>query len=544
MTELAEQLVPDLLNVIVPAGARVVVMSDLHFGQNADQSSEIVAADLARLVDSLDGPGVVVLGGDVFELLIENHNDPGRALRSHPRLASALRHFAAGEGRRVIVLLGTHDWPLAWHAPAVRTLQQQIGAELALVVDLVIATGCGVSKVRVEHGHQFDPANAFDDPRNPGESPLAHHVVRELLPLLRKPGAEWLAGLNLLVDPAESAAFVASRTIYRRLARRALTLLVPFLVSALLALVWVISGASSHSPWRTASLVALAFGGWAIAAVALVTLWWRWALQRPMGAFRAIDPTRGAGRTNDAPRRMARRLVGEGYVGYITGHTHQPELVDLGDGFYANTGGGGSVVERRRGRLGFPPAFAVSRRLSWVEIEAGARCTSGCCSLVNRCRRPRSSSGSAPLPVEVGGPQPASRRQLGPTAGPWPEGEQPQRHPAPERPPHRRRLPWRAWRGLGSIVFLSAITPPFPDRLHDIPGGRPGWPYPRPPRRWSPCRGWRSSSWRAACGVVSATPGRWRCSAAVRVTTVLHLAKGLDVGESLGRAGHRRLPAG
>jgi hypothetical protein len=29
----------------------------------------------------------------------------------------------------------------------------------------------------------------------------------------------------------------------------------------------------------------------AIAAVALVTLWWRWALQRPMGVLRAIDPT-------------------------------------------------------------------------------------------------------------------------------------------------------------------------------------------------------------------------------------------------------------
>ena len=416
MTELAEQLVPDLLNVIVPAGARVVVMSDLHFGQNADQSSEIVAADLARLVDSLDGPGVVVLGGDVFELLIENHNDPGRALRSHPRLASALRHFAAGEERRVIVLLGTHDWPLAWHAPAVRTLQQEIGAELALVVDLVIATGCGVSKVRVEHGHQFDPANAFDDPRNPGESPLAHHVVRELLPLLRKAGrrmarrpqparrSRGVGGLRRLphdlpatgpVDRSSSCPVPGERRARPRLGHLRCRLPQPV----------------AHGLARRPG-----FGAWAIAAGRC----WRRSggggpCSGPWAPFGPSTPTRGAGRNNDAPRRMARRLVGEGYVGYITGHTHQPELVDLGDGFYANTGGGGSVVERRRGRFGFPPAFAISRRLSWVEIEAGA----GLHARLLFARQPLPTTTIlerlCTAPVEVGGPQPS-------IVGNWPDG--------------------------------------------------------------------------------------------------------------------------
>src|SRR3954465_9517736 len=102
MTEPAEQLVPDLLNVVVPAGARVVVMSDLHFGQNADQSSEIVAADLARLVDSLDGPGGGGLGGEAFGLPRGAWCSAATSSSCSPR-ATTIRDGRCGR---------THGWPL------------------------------------------------------------------------------------------------------------------------------------------------------------------------------------------------------------------------------------------------------------------------------------------------------------------------------------------------------------------------------------------------------------------------------------------------
>ena len=294
----------------------------------------------------------------------------------------------------------------------------------------------------------------------------------------------------------------------------------------MLALVWVISGAGSHSPWRTASLVALALGAWAIAAVALVTLWWRWALQRPMGALRAIDPTRGAGRNNDAPRRMARRLVGEGYVGYITGHTHQPELVDLGDGFYANTGGGGSVVERRRGRFGFPPAFAISRRLSWVEIEAGA----GLHVRLLFARQPLPTTTIlerlCTAPVEVGGPQPAIVGNW-PDGHSWPEGEQ--RNVTRRR--NVRRIGAISLAAAGLLDLVSAITPPFPDRLSDILQVVP-LAVPQTAAALVAMSG--VALLFLARGVRRGQRHAWAVALLVLfVTTLLHLAKGLDISESL-----------
>ena len=56
--------------------------------------------------------------------------------------------------------------------------------DVALACDLAVETGGGVQLVRVMHGHQFDPYNAFDDPRSPVDTLLGHHVVRQVLPKL------------------------------------------------------------------------------------------------------------------------------------------------------------------------------------------------------------------------------------------------------------------------------------------------------------------------------------------------------------------------
>ena len=47
---------------------------------------------------------------------------------------------------------------------------------------------------------------------------------------------------------------------------------------------------------------------------------------------------------------MAARLVTQGYAGMISGHTHEPELSVVGNGFYANTGSGTASVVSRRAR--------------------------------------------------------------------------------------------------------------------------------------------------------------------------------------------------
>ncbi len=85
----------------------------------------------------------------------------------------------------------------------------------------------------------------------------------------------------------------------------------------------------------------------------------------------SISERGDAASANVAGRTEAARLVAEGYAGLITGHTHEPELSQVGTGFYANTGCGTEVVRSRKARFGLPRPFLAVRRLSLVELKAG-----------------------------------------------------------------------------------------------------------------------------------------------------------------------------
>ena len=64
-------------------------------------------------------------------------------------------------------------------------------------------------------------------------------------------------------------------------------------------------------------------------------------------------------------------MVADGYCGFITGHTHHPELAATGNGFYANSGSCTSVVEGIGGRFGLPPAYVRNQQICWLEICGG-----------------------------------------------------------------------------------------------------------------------------------------------------------------------------
>jgi hypothetical protein len=76
---------------------------------------------------------------------------------------------------------------------------------------------------------------------------------------------------------------------------------------------------------------------------------------------------RGYGQ-NHAARQRACDLVADGYHGFISGHTHHPELAASGAGFYANSGSCTSVVEGIGGKFGLPPAYVRAQQICWVEI--------------------------------------------------------------------------------------------------------------------------------------------------------------------------------
>jgi hypothetical protein len=81
---------------------------------------------------------------------------------------------------------------------------------------------------------------------------------------------------------------------------------------------------------------------------------------------------RGYGQ-NHAARQRAADLVGEGYQGYLSGHTHHPELSPCRAGFYGNSGSCTTVVEGTATRLTMPSAYLRAQQISWLELTDSPR---------------------------------------------------------------------------------------------------------------------------------------------------------------------------
>ncbi|MCI4066357.1 phosphatidylglycerol lysyltransferase domain-containing protein [Micromonospora sp. R77] len=359
--------VPDCLVVEVPSGGSALVVSDMHLGQQMSSASARLERNLGDRLERWSGPGVLVLNGDVVELWGEPGGTVAGALDAHPRLTAALRAFAGEPGRRLVVVVGNHDAALAWDSAAARTLREQLGATCTLSVDLVFGTTSGTRTIRCEHGHAFDPANALRDPRNPLDSPLGQHIVQEVLPELHR--TPLLADASALADPNEVGRFLASRLVYRQLAPRAGWLLAPLAV-AVLGRIPVIAAASLRSRvvadaprWLVALGVGLVLDVLALAIIGVLVA---------RGVYAALAGSRfgprGA-RLNAVARTAAASWVERGWAGLITGHTHQPELTRLVDGFYANSGCAARVVVARRSWWLLPPVFQAVLRCGWVEVD-------------------------------------------------------------------------------------------------------------------------------------------------------------------------------
>ena len=88
-----------------------MVVSDLLLTPDATPSSLAVTGELARALDTWDGPGILIIAGNLFDLT--GVDDPiataGRAIDAHPALARALIRFLGVDDRRVLRQRGTHE---------------------------------------------------------------------------------------------------------------------------------------------------------------------------------------------------------------------------------------------------------------------------------------------------------------------------------------------------------------------------------------------------------------------------------------------------
>jgi UDP-2,3-diacylglucosamine pyrophosphatase LpxH len=356
--------VADLLDVPVTPDGRVIAISDLHLPPERTTVSGRSCEVLARQLEAEGAPLTVVLAGDIVEMLANPGRPAAEVLEAHDDLCAALATVIR-RGGQVVYTVGNHDGDIAWDLKAATAVREATGATLCLAADLVLPGG---AKIRVEHGHQVDPYNCFHDPRNPLDTPLGHHIVREVMPKLERIGRDWLVGAHEMADPADFPSFIASRLVYRKLVRHLWwVILAPIVLFALI--LPQVGRVGDRYPdagrWLHDGEV---LGYAALVDIAIIALVIGIVARR---AWVSLSGLALAGRgysQNSAARERADALIADGYAGYLSGHTHHPELHAHGDGFYGNTGSCTSVVEAIETVYGMPPVYLRTQQLSWLEI--------------------------------------------------------------------------------------------------------------------------------------------------------------------------------
>jgi UDP-2,3-diacylglucosamine pyrophosphatase LpxH len=362
--------VADLLDVDIPAGTTVLIASDLHLPPQRTDVSGRSCQTLVQRLEASDEPLIVVLAGDVVELLGFSESTATEILRAHEDLCAALLAVTA-RGGQVIYTIGTHDGDLAWDLKAAEAVREMMGARLCLAADLILAGG---RKVRIEHGHQLDPYNCFCDARNPLDTPIGHHIVREVVPRIEWLGQGWLDGAHEMADPTDFPSFVASRMVYRKLVRHLWWIIaVPVVLMVALRVPVIVNFRSNHPStqrWVHDGVI-LGYGA-LIDLLVLAALVAVMARRAWLSISALALEERGYGQ-NTAARQRADDLVADGHYGFVSGHTHHPELRATGAGFYANSGSCTAVVEALGGRFGLPPAYVRTQQVCWLELgDSGA----------------------------------------------------------------------------------------------------------------------------------------------------------------------------
>lgn len=485
---------PDILTVPVDVGRRALIVSNLGLRPRATPATTWASSGLARALDSWEGPGLVVVAGNLLDLSAEPDavTAAAAALAAHPRLAKSIEAFASDDDRRVIACPGTTDTALGADAASVL---HGLGVEVATAVALRMATAAGTRVVRVDAGVPCadaltttpGPGNVLNGNTAPGAPPDTRAVAgssRARFTLTPDPAAEWQDGLERLADPASTPRFLTSRLLYRRFARFAWWLLVPFAIAIALRLPFV-SSALDHlvfgnptpsraiqrahmAPWGARLLFAALVCVAEVVILAVVLGFVARKAWRTLGGGDLDGPfedalAAGGATANDEVRDAARALCGQGAAGLVSGATLQAELTHLGPGFFACPGAAGEVVEEHHGRLGLLPVFLACQQLAWVELETGAELHArllltrselpGATLLERMAARDRKVHDTHPL-VVAAYPHGAS----------WP--------PAPDlgavRNRSRRVRRWAAGAiaVAGVIDVLSAVTPPVRGRLH------------------------------------------------------------------------------
>jgi lysylphosphatidylglycerol synthetase-like protein (DUF2156 family) len=464
--------------VHVALGRRVMVVGDLLLPAEPSPSSLASCRDLAQKLEEWQGPGILVVCGQLTAAGCDVTPGPSGAIGAHGELTAAFSAFAGRPDSQVVVVVGSRP-----ERADLASALAPFGVTVETGVDLHCMTGAGARTVLVRSGTPGVDVNP---------------------PLEAAPGEErpWLIGMERLDDPRLARRFVTSRLLYRRLRRY---LWAPPLVLAVLALLLRLEvvvdtlghvfrsarqqRALSHAysaTWFSRLLVTLAIAVVLLIVLAVVVAITSRGIWRALGGESLPTPWAAGGARTQGTRATAhslitldgddvldvtRRAVEAGAVGLVAGGALVPELTHLDTGFFACPGASSELVHEHRGRFGLPPTFLHHRQESILEIETGADL------------HVRLMQAEVDLPLATMGERLVTRdtvvkgrtkaADLHPTlVASWPSGAS--WPPAPEvaadhiRVRRIRRIAATALFVAGLFDLLSAVTAPLRTHLHVI----------------------------------------------------------------------------
>ena len=365
--------VPELLRTELQLPNSLIVVSDIHLANKPTAASIIAQDKLCEQIKLLINKpnATIVLNGDIIELWAGKEPSVEQSLNSHPKLCKLLKEFSSKNNHQLFYVVGNHDGKLAWSKTEQDVIKKYIGANICLSLEISFDTSKGKKSILFEHGHQLDPDNAFADQYDPHDKPFGQHIVQNALPIVSQTQGKLFEGINHLSEPHKFAKFLASRIVYREIFSRLWWLFVP--LAALLVLrifveysFFVSSGASIGKITQLVLFTELA-----VLINALVLLAGGFFItQRLLSRAKIIPGVEGEVNHNKPAIEKARKLIlANKNLGYITGHTHRPQVLAINNGFYANSGCGTEMVEACSARLGLPKTYISRNHMHWLDIE-------------------------------------------------------------------------------------------------------------------------------------------------------------------------------
>src|ERR1019366_7688370 len=181
------------LRIDVALGRRVMVLGDILLPSQPSPSSLATCRDIAQKLGEWQGPGIVVICGQLVAAGSSGAPGPATALEAHGSLTAAFAAFAVRPDSSVVVVTGAAGLP-----DDLADVLATLGVTVEAGVTLHCTTGAGARDVLIRAG------TPYTDTARPAEAVA--------------PGDDrpWLAGMERLDDPRLAPRFVSSRLLYRR----------------------------------------------------------------------------------------------------------------------------------------------------------------------------------------------------------------------------------------------------------------------------------------------------------------------------------------